>query len=151
MNPKAPPNRAQEHDVVFRLAVPYEDERKGFPVYRAMMKAAADLGVKADVEFSSALSDQRSFHRNCTRCNRTMTIRLEEWGTARARTFDMDAAWPPEIDALYRLAGWSPDAGSRHWKCAACDPCANCDHPLTDHFEGACQIAGCSCARFDPR
>ena len=30
------------------------------------------------------------------------------------------------------------------------EPCRNCAHALADHFEGACQIAGCACARFDP-
>jgi hypothetical protein len=114
------PDRAKEHDVVFRLSVPYEDERNGFPVYRAMMKAAADLGVKADVEFSSSLVDGCSFQRSCTRCNQTMTLRIDEWGTPHPRTFNMEP-WPPEIDALYRLAGWSPDApASRFWKCSAC-------------------------------
>jgi hypothetical protein len=121
--PRVEAERGHEHDVVFRLTVPYEDERQGFPVYRAMTKAAADLGVKAEVEFSSTLTDGSAFYRNCSSCNQTMTLRIEEWGAPHPRTFDMGAPWPPEIDALYRLAGWSPDApGSRFWKCGACKP-----------------------------
>ena len=111
----------KEHDVVFRIDVAYDDERKGFPVYRAMMKAAEDLGVKAEVQFSSALVDHRAWQRSCVWCNQRMTLRMEEWGTPIVRTFDMEGPWPPEIDVMYRLAGWSPEnEGPRDWLCAAC-------------------------------